>query len=205
AAAEQAPGQSGRPVTQPGEQASPRRPASSGVNHARHAPNDTRFSVVTGEARLCRSIYVYVIFCTEGWRPVPRSPAAPLPPPEERRRLRASGALTQAQVAARLRVSRETVRAWESGRTAPRGRNRQEYAKLLAELAELADPAGRTRPEAPPAAAADATTPAASTASPAPTAASAASAASAAPAASAPEAATASATPAPAASAPAAP
>ncbi|MEU8653202.1 helix-turn-helix domain-containing protein [Streptomyces sp. NPDC048737] len=57
----------------------------------------------------------------------------PLPPPEERRRLREKRSLTQAQLAARLGVSRETVRAWETGRSTPSGRKRESYAKLLAE------------------------------------------------------------------------
>ncbi|GAB2466046.1 helix-turn-helix domain-containing protein [Streptomyces incanus] len=60
-----------------------------------------------------------------------RSPAAPLPPPEERRRLRESHSLTLAQLARRVGVSREKVHAWESGRTAPRGRKGEAYAKLL--------------------------------------------------------------------------
>ncbi|MEF9905891.1 helix-turn-helix domain-containing protein [Streptomyces sp. P9-A2] len=60
-----------------------------------------------------------------------RSPATPLPPPEERRRLRESHSLTQAQLARRVGVSRETVRAWESGRTSPRGRKGDTYLKLL--------------------------------------------------------------------------
>ncbi|GAB2778122.1 helix-turn-helix domain-containing protein [Streptomyces chlorus] len=60
-----------------------------------------------------------------------RSPATPLPPPEERRRLRESHSLSQAQLARRVGVSRETVHAWESGRTAPRGRKGEAYAKLL--------------------------------------------------------------------------
>lgn len=63
-----------------------------------------------------------------------QSPATPLPPPKERRRLRETGSLTQAQVAERVGVTRETVRAWESGRTSPRGRKRETYAKLLDEL-----------------------------------------------------------------------
>lgn len=71
-----------------------------------------------------------------------QSPATPLPPPNERRRLRDAGSLTQDQVAARLGVGRETVRAWESGRTTPRGRKREAYARLLAELAK----APRERP-----------------------------------------------------------
>ncbi|MFJ3227803.1 helix-turn-helix domain-containing protein [Streptomyces sp. NPDC086783] len=62
-----------------------------------------------------------------------QSPATPLPSPKRRRRLREAAGLTQAQIAARMGVSRETVRAWESGRSAPRGRKREAYAKLLAE------------------------------------------------------------------------
>ncbi|MFE9096126.1 helix-turn-helix domain-containing protein [Streptomyces sp. NPDC007264] len=62
-------------------------------------------------------------------------PAAPLPAPEERRRLREAGSLTRAQVAERLGVPSETVCAWETGRTVPRGAGRREYARLLAELA----------------------------------------------------------------------
>lgn len=61
-----------------------------------------------------------------------QSPTIPLPPPGERRRLRESLSLTQAQVAERVGVSRETVRAWENGRTTPRGRKAQTYASLLA-------------------------------------------------------------------------
>lgn len=66
-----------------------------------------------------------------------QSPAIPLPPPKERRRLREAGSLTQAQVAERVGATRETVRAWESGRTNPRGRKREAYAKLLDSLAEV--------------------------------------------------------------------
>ncbi|MFP3992798.1 helix-turn-helix transcriptional regulator, partial [Streptomyces sp. E11-3] len=62
---------------------------------------------------------------------MPQNPASPLPPPKERRRLRESKALTQAQVAARVGVTRETVRSWESGRTQPRGRTLEAYAELL--------------------------------------------------------------------------
>ncbi|MCP3766578.1 helix-turn-helix domain-containing protein [Streptomyces sp. MAR25Y5] len=60
-----------------------------------------------------------------------RSPTTSLPPPEERRRLRESHSLTQAQLARRVGVSRETVRAWEAGRAAPRGRKGEAYVKLL--------------------------------------------------------------------------
>ncbi|MDN3285224.1 helix-turn-helix domain-containing protein [Streptomyces thermocarboxydus] len=65
-----------------------------------------------------------------------RSPAPPLPPPNERRRLREAHALTRAQLAERLGVRPDTVRAWESGRSTPRGRNRVAYAELLSTWAE---------------------------------------------------------------------
>ncbi|QER85123.1 helix-turn-helix domain-containing protein [Streptomyces tendae] len=68
-----------------------------------------------------------------------RSPAPPLPPPRERRRLREAGSLTRAQLAERVGVRPDTVRAWESGRSAPRGRNRKAYAELLAGLKATAD------------------------------------------------------------------
>ncbi|MFJ1806643.1 MULTISPECIES: helix-turn-helix domain-containing protein [unclassified Streptomyces] len=68
-----------------------------------------------------------------------QSPATPLPSPEQRRRLRVGASLTQAQVAARVGVTQGTVRAWESGRTAPRGRRREAYAELLASLTRTAE------------------------------------------------------------------
>ncbi|MEU3733958.1 helix-turn-helix domain-containing protein [Streptomyces sp. NPDC033538] len=74
-----------------------------------------------------------------------RSPATPLPPPKARRRLREAAGLTQAQLAERVGVTRGTVRAWESGRTTPRGRKREAYAKLLSALAPETT-AGRTEP-----------------------------------------------------------
>ncbi|MEU5364723.1 helix-turn-helix domain-containing protein [Streptomyces sp. NPDC005925] len=71
-----------------------------------------------------------------------RSPATPLPPPSERRRLREAASLTRTQLAARLGVPRDTVRSWETGRTKPRGREREAYAEALdclaAEAAEAA-------------------------------------------------------------------
>ncbi|MGY1498126.1 helix-turn-helix domain-containing protein [Streptomyces sp. QTS52] len=76
-----------------------------------------------------------------------QSPAIPLPPPTERRRLRESQSLTRAQVAERVGVSRETVRAWETGRTTPRGRRAQTYASLLAS-APTATPAPAPAPTA---------------------------------------------------------
>ncbi|MFE7753781.1 sigma factor-like helix-turn-helix DNA-binding protein [Streptomyces sp. NPDC057429] len=56
---------------------------------------------------------------------------APLPPPKERRRLREARALSEEQVAAAVGVTPATVRAWETGRTSPRGRRRAAYARLL--------------------------------------------------------------------------
>ncbi|MFE2264128.1 helix-turn-helix domain-containing protein [Streptomyces griseosporeus] len=79
-----------------------------------------------------------------------QSPATPLPPPKERRRLRETASLTQAQLAARLGVSRQTVRAWESGRTAPRGAKGEAYSRLLADFAERCEVTPEVTPEATP-------------------------------------------------------
>ncbi|MFD4322452.1 sigma factor-like helix-turn-helix DNA-binding protein [Streptomyces sp. NPDC058548] len=54
-----------------------------------------------------------------------------LPPPKERRRLREALALSEEQVAEAMGVTKATVRAWETGRSAPRGRKREAYATLL--------------------------------------------------------------------------
>jgi transcriptional regulator with XRE-family HTH domain len=64
---------------------------------------------------------------------------APLPPPEERKRLRRAHGLTVEEVAAALKVRRATVSGWESVRktTEPRGPEREAYARLLDKLAEL--------------------------------------------------------------------
>ncbi|MFG3134937.1 helix-turn-helix domain-containing protein [Streptomyces sp. NPDC048211] len=60
------------------------------------------------------------------------TPAAhPLPSPKERRRLREAKSLSEEQVAAAVGVTRATVRAWETGRTSPRGRKREAYARLI--------------------------------------------------------------------------
>lgn len=61
-----------------------------------------------------------------------------LPTPKERRRLREALALSEEQVAEAMGVTKATVKAWETGRSAPRGRKREAYAKLLcaAESAE---------------------------------------------------------------------
>ncbi|MFE9536367.1 helix-turn-helix domain-containing protein [Streptomyces sp. NPDC006691] len=67
---------------------------------------------------------------------------SPLPTPKERRRLREAKDLSEAQVASAVGVTRATVRSWETGRTTPRGRKGQTYARLLATIeAELAEPA----------------------------------------------------------------
>ncbi|MFF6773833.1 sigma factor-like helix-turn-helix DNA-binding protein [Streptomyces sp. NPDC012637] len=61
----------------------------------------------------------------------PTSRAVSLPSPKERRRLREALALSEDQVAEAMGVTRATVRAWETGRSSPRGRKREAYAKLL--------------------------------------------------------------------------
>ncbi|MCK8435240.1 helix-turn-helix domain-containing protein [Streptomyces sp. D2-8] len=65
-----------------------------------------------------------------------QSPVIPLPPPKERRRLREAASLTRAQLASRVGVTSETVRGWETGRSTPRGRKGEKYAKLLNSLGD---------------------------------------------------------------------
>ncbi|MFJ9250314.1 telomere-associated protein Tap [Streptomyces sp. NPDC101776] len=64
---------------------------------------------------------------------------SPLPPPAERKRLRTAHGLTLDEVAGALEVRRATVSGWESSTkaTEPRGKEREAYARLLAQLAEL--------------------------------------------------------------------
>ncbi|EYT77969.1 transcriptional regulator [Streptomyces sp. Tu 6176] len=64
---------------------------------------------------------------------------SPLPPAEERKRLRVAHGLTLDDVAGALKVRRATVSAWESAKkpTEPRGSEREAYARLLQQLAEL--------------------------------------------------------------------
>ncbi|MET8134127.1 helix-turn-helix transcriptional regulator [Streptomyces sp. NPDC005251] len=62
---------------------------------------------------------------------------SPLPPAAERKRLRTAHGLTLDEVAAALDVRRATVSGWESGKTEPRGPEREAYARLLRQLAEL--------------------------------------------------------------------
>lgn len=89
---------------------------------------------------------------------------ATLPPPAERKRLRAAHGLTIDEVAKALGVRRATVSGWESGKTEPRPPERDAYARLLDKLAELypAAPADGAVP------APDAAVPATFTAAPAP-------------------------------------
>ncbi|MFE1271326.1 telomere-associated protein Tap [Streptomyces sp. NPDC058758] len=74
---------------------------------------------------------------------------AVLPPPAERKRLRAAHGLTIDEVATALRVRRATVSGWESGKTEPRPPERDAYARLLDKLAELypAVPADTATPD----------------------------------------------------------
>ncbi|MFF0337958.1 telomere-associated protein Tap [Streptomyces fimicarius] len=90
---------------------------------------------------------------------------AALPPPAERKRLRAAHGLTIDEVAGALKVRRATVSGWESGKTEPRPPERDAYARLLDKLAELY-PVAATAAETSPAP--DATVPATFTAVPAP-------------------------------------
>ncbi|MFJ3634685.1 helix-turn-helix domain-containing protein [Streptomyces sp. NPDC090112] len=73
----------------------------------------------------------------------PASSPAPdpsLPTPKERRGLREEAGLTLEQAAAAVGVTTSTVRSWEAGRTAPRGRKRLVYAQFLARLGAPAEP-----------------------------------------------------------------
>ncbi|MEU9295561.1 sigma factor-like helix-turn-helix DNA-binding protein [Streptomyces sp. NPDC048266] len=69
-----------------------------------------------------------------------------LPTPKERRRLREALALSEEQVAEAMGVTKATVRSWETGRSAPRGRKREAYAKLLGSCEPIGAP---TSPESP--------------------------------------------------------
>ncbi|MEV0092077.1 helix-turn-helix domain-containing protein [Streptomyces sp. NPDC050738] len=68
-----------------------------------------------------------------------------LPSPKERRRLREAKSLTEEQVATAVGVTRATVRSWETGRTTPRGRRLEQYAKLL--QPEAAETTAETKAE----------------------------------------------------------
>ncbi|MFE4061536.1 sigma factor-like helix-turn-helix DNA-binding protein [Streptomyces sp. NPDC059096] len=64
-----------------------------------------------------------------------RDSGSTLPAPKERRRLREAKAMTEKQAATAVGVTRTTIRSWETGRTTPRGRKGEVYAKLLAGIA----------------------------------------------------------------------
>ncbi|MBV7670519.1 helix-turn-helix domain-containing protein [Streptomyces halstedii] len=64
-------------------------------------------------------------------KPTRPAPSPPLPSPKERKRLREARHLTEEQVATAVGVTPATVRAWETGRTSPRGRRRAAYAKVI--------------------------------------------------------------------------
>lgn len=64
-------------------------------------------------------------------KPTGPGTSPPLPSPKERRRLREARHLTEEQVATAVGVTPATVRAWETGRTSPRGRRRAAYAKVI--------------------------------------------------------------------------
>ncbi|MEU2546458.1 helix-turn-helix domain-containing protein [Streptomyces roseolus] len=68
---------------------------------------------------------------SRGGDTAPHSTATALPAPKERRRLREALCLSEEQVAEAMGVTKATVKAWETGRSAPRGRKREAYAKLL--------------------------------------------------------------------------
>lgn len=59
-----------------------------------------------------------------------REPIAPLPKPQERRRLRTVRGITQKELAEALEVSRQTVVAWERG-SEPTEPHRTAYAEIL--------------------------------------------------------------------------
>ncbi|WP_329116978.1 sigma factor-like helix-turn-helix DNA-binding protein [Streptomyces sp. NBC_01353] len=73
-----------------------------------------------------------------------------LPSPKERRRLREALGLSEEHVADAVGVTRATVRSWETGRTEPRGRKREAYAKLLSAPEDALTPsAAHLAPPAP--------------------------------------------------------
>ncbi|MGW0858469.1 helix-turn-helix domain-containing protein [Streptomyces sp. NPDC002690] len=74
----------------------------------------------------------------------------PLPPPKERRRLREARSLSEEQVASAVGVTPATVRSWESGRTAPRGRKRMAYARFIGCADHPPAPVSTSAPPGPP-------------------------------------------------------
>jgi DNA-binding transcriptional regulator YiaG len=60
-----------------------------------------------------------------------------LPPVAERRPIRESAHITQAEFARALRVDTATISNYENGKREPRGRMREAYADLLGRLKEV--------------------------------------------------------------------
>ncbi|WP_031009022.1 helix-turn-helix domain-containing protein [Streptomyces sp. NRRL F-5727] len=89
---------------------------------------------------------------SRGGDTAPPSTATALPTPKERRRLREALALSEEQVAEAMGVTKATVKAWETGRSSPRGRKREAYVKLLtgapADRGPTPAPTGNVRPRA---------------------------------------------------------
>ncbi|MFI8322464.1 helix-turn-helix domain-containing protein [Streptomyces sp. NPDC085529] len=89
---------------------------------------------------------------SRGGETAPPSTATALPTPKERRRLREALALSEEQVAEALGVTKATVKAWETGRSSPRGRKREAYVRLLsdtpADRGPTPAPTGNVRPRA---------------------------------------------------------
>ncbi|MFF5934321.1 sigma factor-like helix-turn-helix DNA-binding protein [Streptomyces sp. NPDC012508] len=81
-----------------------------------------------------------------------------MPSPKERRRLREARGLSEDQVAEAMGVTRATVRSWETGRTTPRGRKQEAYAKLIGAYDEQRTPSDPS-PEPTPAGAPEPTAP----------------------------------------------
>ncbi|MER7720773.1 helix-turn-helix domain-containing protein [Streptomyces flaveolus] len=79
-------------------------------------------------------------------------PRLPLPPPEERRRLRKAADLSTEQIADTLGCHSDNVAKWETGIHEPLAAHRAAYARLLEGLAALAAPTPREPPrrQAPP-------------------------------------------------------
>ncbi|WNO72796.1 sigma factor-like helix-turn-helix DNA-binding protein [Streptomyces sp. AM8-1-1] len=72
--------------------------------------------------------------------------STPLPSPKERRRLREAKSMSEQELATAVGVTKATIRSWESGRSAPRGRRREMYTKLLTEADP--DPGSQTEAKA---------------------------------------------------------
>lgn len=60
-----------------------------------------------------------------------------LPSPDIARQIREAAGVSQARLAAELRVHELTVHRWEAGTRTPHGELRRAYARLLAELDEV--------------------------------------------------------------------